>query len=1000
MRRPMVLSPAALFGFLAIGIAASAAAAEPRVPHNQDAPPGPPLSPQEAIAKMTVPEGFAVELVAAEPELVNPVAMTFDERGRIWVAESLEYPRLEAGEGRDRVKILEDTTGDGRADKVTVFADGLNIPSGIAVGYGGVWVANAPDILFMQDTNGDGRADTREAVITGFGRYDTHELPNSLTWGPDGWLYGLNGVFNRSRVEHQGKVHEFTCALWRLHPRTHQFELFAEGTSNPWGLAWDPEGSAFVSACVIDHLWHLVEGGYYHRQAGAYPPHTWKIESIVGHRHQKAAYCGLHYFDSDAYPPQYRDRLYMGNIHGAAINVDSLSRNGATYAAHGHDDFLQAHDAWFMPIVQKTGPDGCLYVLDWYDRYHCYQDARRDPEGIDRSKGRLYRIRYGDSPRAPAFDLSQASDAELIALLASPNVYFRDLAQRLLAERRSPAALAQLEALVLDENTPRKQRLHALWAVIGAGDLAPDFHEALLTHGDATVRAWGVRAAGNMGRVDERILAQLTDLFADSSPDVRLQLAIAANKIEGFEPLEILVDVLARSGDDPLIPRIVWLQLHPLLDEHERAAAIVFGRYSEISPGVARLAPRVLKYWLAGDHPATQPVVDALERMLARGQSSAAASDCLDEISQRLQKRTLSATCAAELQAALAERLLRELDASSDSPLAPAAACLLASWGDEQGLEASLAILAASDGDESRRLQAATALVAARHRPTLDAADELLCDNQQAGDFQRRLIFALSAWDDPRVGELLIARYQRLDPAVQPAAVAVLSERSAWAKGLLAAIDRREIPREALNENQVRRMLKSPDKSLAKAVNAVWGTLRTERNPDREQAILAVREMLARTPGDPHAGVAVFDKACAQCHKIHGRGEEVGPDLTGNGRNSWDQLLSNVFDPSLVIGAGYQPRLAITDDGRSFTGLVVEESDEALVLKLQGGKVETIPRGQIEQMETIALSLMPEGVERQLSEQELADLMAFLALDRPPDDPEARLLDGAPVGKR
>ena len=161
---------------------------------------------------------------------------------------------------------------------------------------------------------------------------------------------------------------------------------------------------------MIDHLWHLTESGYYHRQGGPYPPFTWKIESIVGHRHQQAAYCGLHYYDSDAYPDRYRGKLFMGNIHGNGINVDRLRRDGSTYAADAEPDFLTAHDAWFMPVSQKTGPDGCLYVLDWYDRYHCYQDANRDPAGIDRLKGRLYRVRYKDTPRRPEFDLAKESD--------------------------------------------------------------------------------------------------------------------------------------------------------------------------------------------------------------------------------------------------------------------------------------------------------------------------------------------------------------------------------------------------------------------------------------------------------------------------------------------------------------------------------------------------------------------------------------------------------------
>ena len=276
-------------------------AQDERIPHAQDKPPGPALSPGEAIAKMTVPEGFSVELVASEPDIVNPVAMTIDERGRFWITESLEYPRRSPGPGKDRVKILEDTDADGKADKFTVFMEGLNIPSGIAVGHGGVWIVNSPDILFVQDTDGDGKADTSEVVITGFGRDDTHELPNSLTWGPDGWLYGLNGVFNPAHVTYgpknpnfkEGqKPWDFTCAMFRIHPKTREFQVFCEGTSNPWGIAFNDEGEAFISACVIDHLWHLTETGYYHRQGGPYPPFTWKAESIVSHKHQKAAYCG------------------------------------------------------------------------------------------------------------------------------------------------------------------------------------------------------------------------------------------------------------------------------------------------------------------------------------------------------------------------------------------------------------------------------------------------------------------------------------------------------------------------------------------------------------------------------------------------------------------------------------------------------------------------------------------------------------------------------------
>ena len=317
--------------------------------------------------------------------------MTFDNAPG--VIPSFEYPPTPPG--RDRVGF--ERLSDGVYDKMTIFAENQHPPASRSATVRSV--ANAPDILFYKEGPDGKAAGKPEVVVTGFGRYDTHELPNSLTWGPDGWLYGINGVFNPSVVKQNNKAFNFTCALFRIHPKTREFQLFCEGTSNPWGVAWDTEGSAFVSACVIDHLWHLVETGYYHRQGGAYPPFTWKLGSIVKHKHQKAAYCGIHYFDSDAYPPEYRDKLYMGNIHGNCINSDELTRDGATYFGKLRPDFLSANDKWFMPVVQKTGPDGCLYILDWYDQYHCYQDANRDPKGIDRERGRLYRVRYKDTPR-------------------------------------------------------------------------------------------------------------------------------------------------------------------------------------------------------------------------------------------------------------------------------------------------------------------------------------------------------------------------------------------------------------------------------------------------------------------------------------------------------------------------------------------------------------------------------------------------------------------------
>ena len=581
-----------------------------QIPRGQSKPPNKPYSAEEAAKRMTVPDGFTVEVVAAEPDIVNPVAMTFDEQGRIWVTESFEYPRRSAGKGRDRIKVLEDPDGDGTYDKVTVFADDLNIPSGIAVGYGGVWVANAPDILFMQDTDGDGKCDKRTVVVTGFGRTDTHELPNSLTWGPDGRLYGWNGVFNYSNVKQNGKEFKFTCAIFRINPRSWEFDLFCEGTSNPWGIAINPDGELFASACVIDHLWHLSETGYYHRQGGPYPPHTWKIESIVDYKHQQAAYCGINYFDSDAYPEEYRDKLYMGNIHGNCINVDALERNGSTYKGKKLPDFVTANDAWFMPVVQKTGPDGCLYILDWYDRYHCYQDANRDPEGIDRAKGRLYRVRYNGTPRAKPFNMNKETDEQLVKRLYSKNVFYRDMAQRVLSERQNKASRELLADVVKDPKATYKTRMHAFWSLLGMGMesvidvekfpdakggfyVEPDVLLALAKlekgsqwaiRGEDLIRASVIERETRNSDLDYLVKKSIFDQIEKinlarrkrleietpsigvANRDYLRQWVIGARFHDFDDALNRTIFPLSICGDDVLIPRLAWQSLLPLIE--------------------------------------------------------------------------------------------------------------------------------------------------------------------------------------------------------------------------------------------------------------------------------------------------------------------------------------------------------------------------------------------------------------------------------------------------
>ncbi len=1001
------------------------------IPHAQDKPPNEPRDAETAARMMTVPPGFVVDVVAAEPDVVNPVAMAIDEKGRFWITESLEYPRRSPGPGKDRVKLLEDTDGDGRVDKTSIFLDGLNIPSGVQVGHGGVWIANAPDLLFVPDADRDGVSDgPPEVVVTGFGRDDTHELPNSLTWGPDGWLYGLNGVFNHSHV-HYSKSNpnfderhpgwKFTCAMFRIHPRTREFQIFCEGTSNPWGIAFNDEGDAFVSACVIDHLWHFVETGYYHRQGGPYPPHTWKIESIVKHKHQKAAYCGITWFDSDAYPEQYRKKLYMGNIHGGCINVDRIERNGSTYAGFGEPDFLTANDTWFMPVVQKTGKDGCLYILDWYDRYHCYQDANRDPAGIDRLKGRLYRVRYvgTNEPEASATDLSSAAlpqdlstagDDTLINWLGHPNVWVRETAQRLLEERFWKAGTDKsLQNSVLRAADEKSRSLMARRLSYRIAANGPEYQEThckqSIWNDDPQIRAWAVRSAIENLEYVTRNVPELRNDFAewitstavnDDSPAVRLQGLIfitrrseAGASVPGFHAA--LEKAVSKIGDDVHAQRIFWQSLKAYYSRHpELLSELVQSDAYLTSSTAAALSSQLVDWVLADNH----QNVSTLAGLVSQTQSPAIAREIVQNLSRQIQTGQLANQRLISVREAIGadiQRMLRDID----SPLFVDAALLATSWKDTVGYAAAQKALATSSLGTDQRLAAANALIAAEQDEVLRPIAKIF-DEAAPGTVELRgqLLASLARLDDPEVGQFALHYYSQLPPDLQQKAIELLTQRPEWSKLLLTAIGDKQIPASVLNVNQARKLAESKDETVRELLAKHWGVVRDGRNPDRERVVAEMRAMIRQTPGDAVRGQAVFKKVCAQCHKMYGEGAEVGPDITRNGRNDFTQLLSNVFDPSLVIGSGYQSYTVATEDGRVLNGLLAEDSPQRVVLKVQGGKQEVIARDDIDVFKASELSLMPEQLERQHTPQELADLFAYITLDKPPGDPTAKRLPG------
>ena len=535
----------------------------------------PPLAPEETQKLIQLPPGFEARLFASEPEIVNPVAMTWDERGRLWVLELYEYPKGAAkGEkGRDRIKILEDTDADGRADKVTVFADGFSLATGMALGNGGVYLGAAPNFYFLQDTNGDDKADVTTVLKTGFGMEDRHELLNGFAWGPDGWLYMTHGVFTHSKVRDPG-AHDpdgfgvqMDAALARYHPRTKKFEVFADGTSNPWGVDWNERGDAFVSACVIQHLFHMAPGGQYNRQGGTWAnPYGYVgdlpskgLPAIVDWRHYRAAHSGICIYQGDQWPAVWRGLVFLGNIHQNAINCDRLTPVGSTYTAAkeskllgpdkgtwevGKGNFLVSKDPWFRPVSSQTGPDGALWIADWSDKYPCYQNAQADPEGVDREMGRIWRVVWvGDQPGKavssrpqPDMNLARLSTEELAGLLDHHNNWQQRQAQRLIAERQDPKLTrtlhyreSKIHELAKSGRTP-EVRLAAIWTLHCAGALEEELMEDYVKDPAPSVRAWVARLIGERGYPFGYSMKQLAKLALDKNDSVRLAVATAARQ--------------------------------------------------------------------------------------------------------------------------------------------------------------------------------------------------------------------------------------------------------------------------------------------------------------------------------------------------------------------------------------------------------------------------------------------------------------------------------------
>lgn len=960
------------------------------------------VSPEKLVERMQAPEGFKVTLFAAEPQVQQPVAITTDGRGRLWVGEMYTYAESKVNfetKLRDRIVILEDTDHDGKCDKRTVFWDGGVRLTAVAVGNGGVWALCAPYLYFIPDANGDDVPDGPPVVkLDGWNDGAVrHNIVNGLTLGPDGWLYGRHGILATSVVGKPGipdsRRARINCGVWRYHPTREDFEVVCQGTTNPWGFDFDEYGEMFFINTVIGHFWHIIPGAHYRRMYGEpFNPRIYShIEQHADHFHwdtveawsdirkgvtestKKAggghAHVGLMIYQGDNWPDEYRGNVFTLNLHGLRINRDRLERDGSGYVAKHADDFLFANNPWFRGIELITGDDGGVYVADWSDVGECHEN-----DGVHRTSGRIYKVTYGTPAKPQLGDLSKLSSEKLAELTLHRNDWYVRQARRILQERAAAKADLASAHNRLDEifaqhpDVPRK--LRALWASYVSGGISDDRLRGLLRHDSEYIRAWAVRLLGDDGQYEPADVEHLTRLAKDDpAPLVRLHVASALQRL----PLEsrlAVADGLVRHVEDATdhnLPLMIWFGVEPAVGEFP-AEGVKLAQAAKIP-----LLRQFIARRLSEDVESRPAPLGAL-LAAAAGDDEAFARDVLVGLAEGLRGWRRAPQPAA--WAAFQTRWAKSGDESTRTRLRE----LGAVFGDGRAMDElrKIALDGAADG-ESRRA-ALRAIIESRPDDLASLLQKLLGDRALVGVAAR----GMAVIGDPNTPRILLDRWTSFSPEDQRAALETLVSRPAYAQVLLAAVADNRLRRTDISAWHARQIRSFDDAKLNERLKELWGEVR-ETSEDKQKQLVQLRDQLPTellAKADVAKGQAIFEKSCGNCHALFGKGAAIGPDLTGANRGNLQYLLENIVDPSASVAADFRTSAVVLHDGRTVTGVVSHPTPRAVAVQTATEKL-TLPKDEIDEIRPTTLSLMPEGLFNTLTPEQVRDLIAFL-MTRPP----------------
>ncbi|MCX6980989.1 MAG: c-type cytochrome [Verrucomicrobia bacterium] len=896
---------------------------------NTEKTPGGPMPAAEVARTMELPPGFSCKVFAAEPDVQQPIAMAWDARGRLWVAECYTYAENPARWDtslRDRIVIFEDTDNDGHFDKRTVFWDeGVRLTS-IELGNGGVYALCAPNLIFIPDKNGDDKPDgAPEVLLDGF-NFKTvgHNIVNGLRWGPDGWLYGRHGISDTSAIGAPGTAGKdrtrMNCGIFRYHPGTRKFEVVLNGGTNSWGHDWDANGELFWINTVIGHLFHGIPGAYYERMFGTHlNPHVYEtIAQTADHYHfdqgkekwadiKKGvssktdelggghAHVGCMIYNGGSWPKEYAGRLLTCNLHGNRINTDILQREGNGFVAKHGADFMKSKDKWFRGLDLSTGPDGSVFVIDWSDAGECH-----DSDGVHRTSGRIYKIVYGKDEPARTFDLSKMDDTALAKEAAAHpgNNWWPRMIARVRADR-------------------------------GAQPLEPK-------------------------------LPQLADANSSDSL-VRLHTASAMQRLplDARFPFAIALAAHAEDANDRQQPLMIWYGIEPAIAAHPDQA-IALAMSSKI-PTVRRLVTRRLTEEIER----TPDPVDALLAAALKSGNADTREDIVRGMGGALKGFRQVA------KPAHWDDFVKALGAQQPDIVRNVSLV----FGSGRAVEEIIALIKDGHADANARLSAFDSLMR-NAKPEHFAIARSMISDKVLGTAARLGLAKFSEGDVPKS---LLTNWPDRSQEWRAANVTTLASRAAWAKELLTFAEKNPTVRGDITPIHARQIRSLGDEAVNKQLTKVWGELH-DTPEAKKQEIAKWRSLLtaaALAQGDASKGRALFTTVCAACHKMYGDGAAIAPELTGSDRRNLDYLLENIVDPSAVVPADYRIAIVKLKDGRTLSGVIPEQNDRTVTVQTPAERVSFL-RSDIAEMQQLSQSFMPEGLLTALGEENVKHLIAYL----------------------